>query len=370
MKTNAIIRIVTWSAVIAILLGILIAGIDFQGIWTHWPWDDDDIPAATHIPEPIDAIEETVATLHSDFYAESNIYIHSKPSTDAKSEGMIEAGDVVRITRDEMINGQHWGYITQPDTGWILLDDHVEESHSATHSHTSEVTTPTPVQDIFDISVEWVSGSIHILPTLGDQIQVSESGDTENCAMVVQQKNGKLSVEFCKPSLLNSISRNLRKDLVIEVPMNWNLEELEIDAASASVNVEGLTIRNVEFEGASGICEFSNCNVDILDVDTASGDVHFTGTLNKLECDAASSSFTGILANIPSQMEMDSMSGNLDLILPGDAGFTVTIEGMSSDFSTDFETTVNNKTYVSGNGACRIKVNAMSGDVSIRKGIE
>lgn len=370
MKTNAIIRIVTWSAVIVILLGILIAGINFRGNRIHWPWDDDDIPAATAIPERIDAIEPTVVTLHPDFYAESNIIIHSKPSTDAESKSMIEAGDLVHMTHDDMINGQHWGYITQPDTGWILLDDHVEESHSATHSHTPEVTAPAPVQDIFDISVEWVSGSIHIRPTLGDQIRVSESGDTENCSMEVQQKNGKLSVEFCKPSLLNSISRNLSKDLVIEVPMNWALKEVEIDAASASVNVEGLTIQNVEFEGASGICEFSNCSVDTLNVDTASGDVHFTGTLNKLECDAASASFTGILTNIPSQMEMDSMSGNLDLILPKGAGFTVTIEGMSSDFSTDFETTVNNKTYVSGNGACRIKMNAMSGDVSIRQGIE
>ena len=370
MKTNAIIRIVTWSAVIVILLGILICGIDFPGNRTVWKWDDDVIPAATHIPEPIDATEETVVTLHLDFYAESDIHIHRKPSTDAKSDDMIEAGDLVHMSHDEMINGQHWGYITQPSTGWILLDDHAAESHSDAHSHTPAATTPAPVQDIFDISVEWVSGSIHIRPTLEEQIRVSESGDTENCSMEVHQKNGKLSVEFCKPSIRNSIHKNLSKDLVIEVPMNWVLDEVEIDAASASVNVEGLTIRNVEFEGASGICEISNCNVDTLDVDTASGDVHFTGTLDKLECNAASASFTGILANIPSQMQMESMSGNLDLILPKEAGFTVTIEGMSSNFTTDFETTFNNKTYVCGSGACHIKMNAMSGDVSIRKGVE
>ena len=64
---------------------------------------------------------------------------------------------------------------------------------------------------------------------------------------------------------------------------------------------------------------------------------------------------------------MDSMSGGLTLTLPEDAGFTVGLDAMSSDFSSDFPTVKKNKSYVCGDGHCKIDMSAMSGDVSILK---
>ena len=52
---------------------------------------------------------------------------------------------------------------------------------------------------------------------------------------------------------------------------------------------------------------------------------------------------------------------------PDFAGFTVTMDAMSSDFITDFDTTVRNGSYVCGDGHCRIDMDAMSGDVYIRR---
>ena len=129
-----------------------------------------------------------------------------------------------------------------------------------------------------------------------------------------------------------------------------------------------MTIREVDFDGASGTCEFENCTVDEMDIDTASGDIRFIGALDILDCDAASASVYAVLSNTPSRLDMDSMSGDLDITLPGDAGFTVTLDGMTSDFSSDFETTVKNGNQVCGDGRCRINIDAMSGDVTIRKG--
>ena len=64
------------------------------------------------------------------------------------------------------------------------------------------------------------------------------------------------------------------------------------------------------------------------------------------------------------------MSGDLDLTLPGDAGFALSMNAMSSDFTTDFDTVMKNGNYVCGNGHCRINVDAMSGDVIIRRDTE
>ena len=42
---------------------------------------------------------------------------------------------------------------------------------------------------------------------------------------------------------------------------------------------------------------------------------------------------------------------------------------MSSDFSSDFATTIQNGRHVCGDGSCQIQMDAMSGNVIIRKGV-
>jgi len=157
------------------------------------------------------------------------------------------------------------------------------------------------------------------------------------------------------------------KNLTIQVPRNWSCNSLEIDAASASLEVNDLTIREMEFDGASGTCIFNNCTVETLDLDTASGDVLFKGSLTQMECDAASANIILELTSIPKSLDLDTASGNLDLTLPEDAGFTVTMDTVSGEFTSDFTTTQRNGSYVAGNGRCRIDVDAMSGCVMIHK---
>ena len=144
-------------------------------------------------------------------------------------------------------------------------------------------------------------------------------------------------------------------------------DSLELDTASTDLTVRDMIIREMEIDSASGTAKFENCTVSSLDVDTASGDVTFSGSLNELDFEAASASFTGVLENVPDKVKMDSMSGDLALTLPEDAGFTVSLDAMSSDFSSDFPTVKKNKSYVCGDGHCKIDVDAMSGDVSILK---
>ena len=95
--------------------------------------------------------------------------------------------------------------------------------------------------------------------------------------------------------------------------------------------------------------------------------IWFQGSLLRLECDAVSADITLELTNVPNTLDLDGVSGGLDVTLPAEAGFTVTMETLSGDFESDFDTTQRNGSYVSGNGRCRIDVDGMSGDVTIRK---
>lgn len=224
-------------------------------------------------------------------------------------------------------------------------------------------------EEVSQIEIEWAAGSITLIPGDTDTIQFAEgSGLSVENQMVWKQSGSKLQIQFCKPKVYVGISiGDLSKDLVITVPRDWHCDNLEIDAASAEVKVQDLGISNVDFDGASGRCTLENCRVDEIDLDTASGDILLTGTVNYIDCDAASANCTLMLDNTPRSIEVDSASGNLDITLPEDCGFTVSMEGLSGHFSSDFPTTSKNGNHIYGDGSCRIDVSALSGNVIIRK---
>lgn len=225
---------------------------------------------------------------------------------------------------------------------------------------------------IRNLDIEWVSGSIFIQPDENAaDITISETYvDSTKYQMVYKQSGNTLKIQYCEDSITFpsfGINVDFSKDLVITVPADWVCDGLDIDAASANVVVNNLTIGEVEFDGASGTCDFVNCNVDHLDVDGASGDIKFSGTLNVLDFDGASASCYLEVTNVPNRISMDGMSGDLNLMLPENCGFTVSIDAMSSDFHSDFPTTMSGGDYIYGDGRCRISFSGMSGDLTIRK---
>ena len=224
-----------------------------------------------------------------------------------------------------------------------------------------------PEDQLRQLKIEWAAGSIVLVPGDAETIEISESEG--KYPMQVRQKDGKLTISYCEDSLLKGFSASIgKKDLTVCLPRDLALDSLEIETASATVRINDLTVREVEIDTASGECVLENCALEKLDLDTASGDLRFSGTLEALECDAASGSVYAVLKNTPSRIDMDAASGNLDLTLPEDAGFTVKIDGMSSNFTSDFATTTQNGRHLCGDGRCQIQMDAMSGDVIIRKG--
>lgn len=222
------------------------------------------------------------------------------------------------------------------------------------------------------LEIEWAAGSIIIEPSdSATEILVQESNvDDEKYRMVCKQNGDTLSIQFCKDSIKFpsfGISTDA-KDLRITVPADWVCYSLEIDAASADVMIQDMTILEMDFDGASGLCSLVNCNVGAMDLDAASGNVNFSGCLDSLDFDGASADCTLVLTNCPSHIDLDGMSGTLDMTLPSDCGFTVACEGLSSNFYTDFATTLRNGLHHYGDGACRIEIDAISGKVEIHDG--
>ena len=227
-------------------------------------------------------------------------------------------------------------------------------------------------ENIEKIEIDWVSGSIRIQP--GDETDTIRFWDNytgdDQYILHYTVSGSTLKIQFCEEPIVDfgfHFSNPLRKDLVVTVPTDWNFSELEVDAASAKLEVHDLQIGQVNLDTASGAVGFENCHVDTLDIDTASGDVIFSGTLRQLDCDGASASIVAYLSNVPRTMDIDTASGNLDITLPENAGFTVDLDALSGKFNSDFDYNTANDRYISGDGSCRISVSSMSGNVTIRK---
>lgn len=356
MKRNAINRIIIWSLVLVILLGLLLLGLNWRG--------------------GLFGITEIEATEARDIGNSSSIsatvikdsWLLNSPAPDAQQKSQLLSGTTVHVTRQELINGSQWAYVVSPDSGWIAAENlRLEDSVSGDSFWRIDGAAQFSA-DIQEIEIDWVSGNIRLVPANVSHIEVSESGkDTSKYPMICQQDGRTLKIEYCKNTTFGDL-KNLKfsKDLNILVPMDWSGRALKVDAASAKLSVQDLTIQEVDIDTASGACQFDSCTVDTLDIDTASGDIYFEGSLNRLDCDSASAGVQAVLDNVPYEIDIDTASGGLELFLPEDAGFSVKMDTMSGKFDSTLTYTTKNGRYVRGNGACSIDMSSMSGSVTIR----
>lgn len=366
MKSNAIVRIVIWSVVILVLLAVLIAGLG-NNLFTMFHGSTDTVYHSTDVAaseSPSGQSDTPIAERSVSVVSQTSVY--TMPNTQSASVGALNVGDNVVIDRSEEVGGDSWIHITSPVDGWV----NAECLKLNGVNQTGSVGSADPAA-IREIKIEWISGSVTVEPGDVQEITFLESGNgTDKYEMVWKQSGDELVIQYSKDSSTAGFGLHFgdgSKDLTVTVPRGWVCDSLELDTASTDLTVRDMIIREMEIDSASGTAKFENCTVSSLDVDTASGDVTFSGSLNELDFEAASASFTGVLENIPDKVKMDSMSGGLTLTLPEDAGFTVSLDAMSSDFSSDFPTVKKNKSYVCGDGHCKIEVSAMSGDVSILK---
>lgn len=366
MKSNAIVRIVIWSVVILVLLAVLIAGLG-NNLFTMFHGSTDTVYHSTDVAaseSPSGQSDTPIAERSVSVVSQTSVY--TMPNTQSASVGALNVGDNVVIDRSEEVGGGSWIHITSPVDGWV----NAECLKLNGVNQTGSVGSADPAA-IREIKIEWISGSVTVEPGDVQEITFLESGNgTDKYEMVWKQSGDELVIQYSKDSSIAGFGIHIdkgSKDLTVTVPRGWVCDSLELDTASTDLTVRDMIIREMEIDSASGTAKFENCTVSSLDVDTASGDVTFSGSLNELDFEAASASFTGVLENVPDKVKMDSMSGDLTLTLPEGAGFTVSLDAMSSDFSSDFPTVKKNKSYVCGDGHCKIEVSAMSGDVSILK---
>ena len=224
-----------------------------------------------------------------------------------------------------------------------------------------------PAREVKNIDIEWAAGSITIEPGDTQTISFSETGGKNAKPMIYRQVGNKLTIEFQASKVTVGFQKNDQKDLVIIVPWNWDCSELNVDAGAVNLTVNGLNANDVELNLGAGNSYFTDCILGELSINSAAGDVTYTGTLYSLDCDTTSGKVSAVFDNVPRTIEFDGVSADLDLTLPADAGFMVEMNTVSASFHSEFDTIIRDDQYICGDGSCRISVDGVSGDVTLRK---
>lgn len=162
---------------------------------------------------------------------------------------------------------------------------------------------------------------------------------------------------------------------------------LRLSTASGDANVtcSGRTLRadtasgRLTFEGAYERAEINSSSGDIsvrgggsmssIDCESSSGRITVTGGAGRVEAESSSGEVTVELDNCPSELGVDTASGNVRLILPGDSSFTLEVDTASGAFDSTFALQRHGSTYVAGSGFGDFEIETASGDISVEPAV-
>lgn len=256
-----------------------------------------------------------------------------------------------------------------PLWNWARIHLNSGSELSADNNFISESTVQNVSFDASEVKklhIEWVSGNVTL--KTADQHNVTFRVDGDSALPFSYQLSGnELDLRYPADNALWKPARG-SKNLTVTVPQSWYARETNIDVVSAVVEVDGLSTEELKLDTTSGPINASGLCCDQIIASTVSGNVSLEGTAEELKLDTTSGRCQAELDERVREIELDSVSGELELILPESLGFEAEVDTVSGSFRSDIPTTASSKgVYTCGNGECGISVDTVSGSISIQK---
>lgn len=146
-------------------------------------------------------------------------------------------------------------------------------------------------------------------------------------------------------------------------------ESLEASSVSGSVVLTAVSSGEaMSVNTVSGGMELTAISAGELRLDTVSGSCKLDGQTEELSVSTISGDISASLRTQPLDVDMDSVSGTLNLGLPANAGFTVEHDSVSGSFSCAFPTEdLGGHRLRCGSGGASIRMNTTSGNMDVKR---
>lgn len=287
--------------------------------------------------------------------------------------------------------------------------------NSATAPHTTTISPEG--KEITELSVDWMDGAVFVCAGESDFISITEQGESgalkESEQMSVSCYDGVLAVEWGEKKLFHlSFFDSHRKSVTITLPpallqeltrvtcetmsgpitlKDCTAETMEVRSVSGDILLqhaggETLSISTVsgsqwleacsftvqtEAKTTSGAVQLEQLETDTLSLTTTSGKVSGSGAVQSIIGSTVSAGVTLALQTSPNRIELESVSGDLQLCLPENDGFYLDYETVSGSVVSDF--TLSGGLAKSGkalykSGVASYRMRTTSGDMIFTRG--
>ena len=234
------------------------------------------------------------------------------------------------------------------------------------------------------LDVSWICGDVMIEYHDGSEVIVTEESPhtlKEEEIMRYWLDGTVLRIQFMESGIYHNFVPD--KSLLIRLPAESSLADIEIETVSADITIGDIAMRELDIETVSGKIEFNNTSVlkntdingvsgnikGILETEEFSGE-SVSGGMKLSLIGAAEVSVQMVSGNAalsfdkaPEELEIETVSGEIDVSLPKDSEFSLKFDGVSGELETDFAMTVKGKIYICGNADREYDVETVSGDV-------
>ncbi len=279
--------------------------------------------------------------------------------------------------------------------------------------------------DVKDIHINWIRGNVKFVAG-GDSITVSEStdGDIDDAHTVryYLSDEGELRIQYMESVSFDfgaheNVAEMPEKELTVSIPKGLELANISVKNIDGQVNAEALTAnefnvktissdirlenikaKNVDVanengdvslqqikdaekisvDSSSGTVMMSECNADMLDIQTVSASISssYTYAAKRAKLESTSGDISFVSASPMCDMQFNTVSGKIMLTLDGD-GYTVDYDTVSGEVKNNAEVqngaateTVadTSEVYKFGDGQYKISVRTISGDLTLYRG--
>lgn len=199
------------------------------------------------------------------------------------------------------------------------------------------------------IDLSWIAGKVTIARHDGESILLSESASRK--LKTAEQLHWLLEGDTLYVKYVRSgarTSNSLDKELTLLLPGDMPLDSMQLAVVSADIRAELPPADALTVQSVSGAAEVALSKTATARITTVSGDV-------LLRCAAA-----------PDSIDLESVSGNAAIHLPEDAGFEADLDSVSGKVSGSLlEGREGKGPFTAGDGACRIRMDSVSGDLRL-----
>ncbi len=211
------------------------------------------------------------------------------------------------------------------------------------------------VGNLRELTIDWLGDSVSVKAYDGNEVQLSE---TANIALVdtttlhyTLTPEGELKICFCRPGTRIKAKDMPEKHLLVLLPRTLCLDEVEVNGISQRVAIDEICCKSLELNGVTDCTMLSRCRMKHLESSSVDGNLE------------------AVFDQLPEDIELNNVSGSIVFHIPSDAGMTIEMDGPKTRLHSDLPFRKRGGDWVLGNGACKVEVSSVGGEIFVKQNL-